>query len=121
MVVVAGVEIDDLVAIDFRRLIGSTGDDVVIWERVYLCLVRLTDAVDINKLGFLDVEVGPEDVLGLSNLLAAEVEIVKLIGFFGPDDVLALAVAEFTVYLVRPRPEAVPRVNFEEGEGPEEA
>lgn len=120
MVVVAGVEIDDVAAIDFRRSIGSIGDDVVIWESVYLCLVGLTDAVDITKLGFLDVEVGPEEVLGLSNWLAADVEIVKLIGLFGPDDVLGLTVAEFTVYLVRPRPEAVPRVNFEEGEGPEE-
>lgn len=117
--VVAGVEIDDVTAIDFRRSIGSIGDDVVNWESVYLCLVGLTDAVDITKLGFLDVEVGPEEVLGLSNLLAADVEIVKLIGFSGPDDVLGLTVVEFTVYLVRPRPEAVPRLNFE-GEGPEE-
>lgn len=74
--------------------------------------------MDITKLG-LDVEVGPEEVLGLSNLLAADLEIVKLIGFFGPDEVLGLIVTEFTVYLVRPRPEAGLRVNLE-GEGPEE-
>ncbi len=117
--IVEGVKVDDVAAIDFRRSTGSIGDDVVDWEIVYLCLVGLTDAVDITKFGFLDVEVGPEEVLGLSNLLAADVEIVKLIGFFGPDEVLGLTVDEFTVYLVRPRPDAVPRVNFE-GEGPEE-
>lgn len=117
--IVEGLKVDDVAAIDFRRSIGSIGDDVVDWESVYLCLVGLTDAVDITKLGFLDVEVGPEEVLGLSNLLAADVEIVKLIGFFGPDEVFGLTVDEFTVYLLRPKPEAVPRVNFE-GEGPEE-
>lgn len=74
--------------------------------------------MDITKLG-LDVEVGPEEVLDLSNLLAADVEIVKLIGFFGPDEVLGLTATEFTVYLVRPRPEAGPRVKLE-GEVPEE-
>lgn len=118
--IVEGVEVDDAAAIDFRRSIGSIGDDdVADWERVYLCLVGLADAVDITKLGFLDVEVGPEEVLGLSNLLAADVEIVKLIGFFGPDDVLGLKVAEFTVYFARTSPEAGPKVKFE-GEGPEE-
>lgn len=86
---------------------------------MYLCLIGLTDAVDITKLAFLDVEVGPEEVLGLSNLLAADVEIVRWIGFLRPDDVLGLTVAEFTVYLVRPRPDAGPKVDFE-GEGPEE-
>lgn len=116
---VEGVKVDDVAAINFRRSIGSIGDDVVHWESVYLCLVGLTDAVDITKLGFLDVEVGREEVLGLSNLLAADVEIVKLIGFFGLDDVLGLTVAEFTVYLVRPRLETVSRVKIE-GEGPEE-
>lgn len=116
---VEGVKFDDVAAIDFRRSIGSIGDDVVDRESVCLCLVGLTDAVDITKLGFLEVEVGPEEALGLSNLLAADVEIVKFMGFFGPDDVLGLTVTGFTVYLVRPGPEAVPRVNFE-GEGPEE-
>ena len=115
-----GVKVDNVAAIDFRRLIGSIGDDVVDRESVYLCLVGLTDDVDITKLGFLDAKVGPEEAWGLSNLLAADVEIVKLMGFFGPDHVLGLTVAEFTVYLVRPGPEAVPRLNFDEVEGPEE-
>lgn len=113
------MEVDDAAAIDFRRSIGSTGEDIADWESVYLCLVGLTDAVDIIKLGFLDVEVGPEEVLGLSNLLAVDVDIVRLIGFFGPDDVLGRTVAEFTVYLARTGPEAWPKVNFE-GEGPED-
>lgn len=116
---VDGVKVDDVAAIDFRRSIWSIGDDVVDRESVYLCLVGLTDAVDITKLGFLEMEVGPEEALGLSNLLAADVEIVKLMVSFGPEDVLGLAVVEFTMYLVRPGPEAVPKVNFE-GEGPEE-
>lgn len=84
-----GVKVDDVAAIDFRRSIGSSIEDDVVVDResVYLCLVGLTDAVDITKSGFLEVEVGPEEALGFSNLLAADVEIDKLIGFFGPDDV----------------------------------
>lgn len=79
-----------------------------------------SDVVDITKLGLLDLEVDPEEVLGLSSLLAADVEIVKLTGFFGPDDVLGLIVApEFTAYLVGVRLEAGPAVNFEGGD-PEE-
>lgn len=118
-VVVEGVEVDEAMAIDLRRSIGSIGDDVADWEIVYLCLVGFSAVVDITKLGLLDVEVDPEEVLGLSNLLAADVEIVKLNSFFGPDDVLGLIVAEFTVNLVRTRLEAGPMLNFE-GEGPEE-
>lgn len=117
---VDGLKVDDVAAIDFRRSIGSIGDDVVDRDSAYLCLVRLTDDVDITKLGFLDAKVGPEEAWGISSLLAADVEIVKLMGFFGPDDVFGLTVAEFTVYLVRPGPEAVPRLNFDEVEGPEE-
>lgn len=74
---VEGGEVDVAMGIDFSRSIGSIGDDVADWESVYLCLVGLLDVVDITKLGFLDVEVEPEEVLGLSNLLAADVEIVK--------------------------------------------
>lgn len=116
---VEGVEADEAMAVDFRRSTGSIEDDVAVCESVYLCQVGLSDVVDITKLGFLEVEVEPEEVLGLSNLLAADVEIVKFTGFFGPDDVLGLTVAEFTVYLVRTRLEAGPMVNFE-GEGLEE-
>lgn len=116
---VEGVEVDEAMAVDFRRSTRSIVDDVAAWERVCLCQVGLSDAVDITKLGFLEVEVETKEALGLSNLLAADVEIVKFTGFFGPDDVLGLTVAEFTVYLVRTRLEAGSMVNFE-GEGPEE-
>lgn len=117
--VVAGVEADDAMPIDFRRSAGSIGDVVEDWERVYLCLVGLTHVVDITKLGFLDVEVEPELVLGLSNLLAADVEIVRLAGLSAPDDVLVLTVSEFTVYLDRTMWEAGPVLNSQ-GEAPEE-